>query len=89
MELLLKRLICFTVVLLEPGHLEEDSNHNDFWKEKILNFFCQRTNKIQDSTTPDATIENFHTVWTYWPLGKQPSNLSDWIIFFQVPRIAP
>ena len=26
------------------------SSHNDFWKEKILKYFCKRTNKIQDST---------------------------------------
>ena len=50
MEVLLKRLICFTVGQLEPGHLEEDCPITTI-SEKILKYFCKRTNKIQDSTT--------------------------------------
>ena len=34
-----------------------------FWKEKILKFFCKRTNEIQVFNY--ATIENFKTVWAY------------------------
>ena len=39
------------------------SNNNVFWKQKILKFFCKRTNKIQGFK--NATVENFETVWTY------------------------
>ena len=42
------------VRLFKPGHLVEGYsilfNHNVFWRQKILRFFCKRTNKIQGST---------------------------------------
>ena len=38
------------------------SNNNVFWKQKILKFFCKRTNKIQGFK--NATVEK-KTVWTY------------------------
>ena len=49
------------------------SNHNDFWKQKILNFFDKGTNKIQGSTIqPLKTLKPFDLTW---PVRKQPSNL--------------
>ena len=42
------------------------SNHNIFWKQKILKFFCKQTNKIQGSTMQPFELT--------WPLSKQPSN---------------
>ena len=46
------------------------SNHNDFWKQKILIFFGKGTNKIQGST--NQPLKPFDLTW---PLRKQPSNL--------------
>ena len=36
------------------------SNHNVFWKQKVLKFFFKQTNKIQGSTK-----QPLKTVWTY------------------------
>ena len=48
-------------------------NHNFFWKQKILKFFCKRTNKIQGSTMQSLkTLKPFEVTS---PLRKQTSNL--------------
>ena len=38
-------------------------NHNVFWKQKIINFFCKQTNNIQIFNY--KTVENFKPIWTY------------------------
>ena len=38
------------------------SNHNHFWKQKILKFFGKQANKIQVFNY--ALVENFKTFWT-------------------------
>ena len=53
-------------------------NHYIFWKQKILKFFCEQTNKIELFNY--ATVENLKPFELNWPLRKQPSNL--WMVWF-------
>lgn len=53
------------------------SNHNIFWKQKILKFLCKQTNKIKVFNY--ATVENLKPFELNWPLKKQPSNF--WIVW--------
>ena len=59
-----RHLDTITVWTLKPRHLEEDCPLKTFfWKRKILKFFCQWTNKMQEFNY--ATVESFKTVWIY------------------------
>ena len=53
------------------------SNHNIFWKQKILKFLCKQTNKIKVFNY--ATVENLKPFELNWPLRKQPANL--WMVW--------
>ena len=60
----LRHVETITVQTVKPRHLEEDCPLKTFfWKRKILKFFRQWTNKIQEFNY--ATVESFKTVWIY------------------------
>ena len=48
------------------------SNHNVFWKQKILIFFFKRTNKIQGSTI--KLLKYSKSLELTWPFRKHPKN---------------
>ena len=48
-------------------------NHNVFWKQKIIKFFCKQTNNIQISTI--KLLKTLSPFELTWPPRKQPSYL--------------
>ena len=58
------------------------SNHNVLWKQKILKFFCKRTNKMQGSTMQSLkTLKPFEVTSTR---RKQTSNL--WMLLVRLQK---
>ena len=57
------------------------SNHNVFWKQKILFFFFKRTNKIQGSTI--KLLKYSKSLELTWPFRKHPWKLWTFLVRLQ------
>ena len=79
---LLFQLISYSATTRNRALGRSLSNHSDFWKQKILNFFDKGTNKIQGSTIQPL---NFKTVWSN--LTSQETALKSMNVWVRSPKI--
>lgn len=76
-----------SVRLLEPGHFEYYPNHNWFWKQKILKFYCKWTDNIHEFegsflggqvSSNGFSLQRLHS-WTLYFIGPFAKKLENFL----------